>query len=315
MDVSALNKGVRRRRRSTSEANDSDCDNAKKSSVDIKQSAVSAIPGRNEESISSNDKKSKVKDVHEYLVLPKQQGVLSDQEKKKDALEKPNKKHSPLWSLSKLIETVNVKSDKKTNISPKQNTLSLKNAKAVEKGSGKSSLATDPAKAIKATLSKAIEKVEKVIANKNANQITPHKGEVRESKPTESSKSTSNNTLTTTKTISEPSVKATLKDPYTEIALGPDRPKIPDLKSDSAENSNVMRMGEGDVKSSATSAAMKGEKPLAGEHDVGGLLDRLTDKLNSGGLLHFSVCLFIVTLMEEIFAILDVNREIQYFSL
>lgn len=300
-----MEKGVRRRRRSDSKSsdNDNDCDNAKKSNVDIKQSAVSAVPGRNEDSIKSiqlNEKKSKVKDVHEYLVLPKlqhQQGSSDNQEKRKDSLEKPNKKHSPLWSLSKLIENVEVKTEKKEKISPKQNTLSLKDSKVAEKGLGKSSLATDPTKAIKATLSKAIEKVEKVIATKNANQITPQKADVRAAKPAEAKQSTSSSSPSTTNAsaksknpdtavVSAASVKAPVKDPYAEIALGPDRPKIPDLKRDSSDNTNVMNMGEGEAKSmgsSAPAAAMQSGKPLAGEHDVGGLLDRLTDKLNSGG--------------------------------
>ena len=278
LDISALERGVKR---SLPEDNEeSDWDNAKKSSVEIKEAAVSAIPGQNEDSVMTSEKNAKKsnvnKDSHEYLMLPTKKALV--EKERKDKLEKPNKKHSPLWSLSKLIENTDVKGAKKTNVVPQKTSLKI------EKGSAKSNLATssDPAKAIKATLSKAIEKVEKVIANKNANLIKT--GDSRTKSGSDSSKST--------KSDSKPSVPVKMaapaapKDPYAEIAMGPDRPKIPELKSDAGDSSPVMKMANGEMKpvsSGSTDPAMRNAKPLAGEHDVGGLLDRLTDKLNSGG--------------------------------
>lgn len=261
VDVSALEKGVKR-----SISEEDDCDNVKKSIVEIKEAAVSAIPGQNEE--ITNEKKSNVqqKDSHEYLVLPNKDTLPLE---RKDKLEKPNKKHSPLWSLSKLIENVDSKSAKKANV------VKQKTPTKSDKSSTKSNLATatDPAKAIKATLSKAIEKVEKVIASKN--------GDARSSKTSDSKSSKPSNTEKITV------VKAAApKDPYAEIAMGPDRPKIPELKSDAGDSSPVMKMANGEMKpvsGISSDPAMRNAKPLGGEHDVGGLLDRLTDKLNSGG--------------------------------
>ena len=326
MDVSALSGGVKRRR-STPEEHEEDCDNAKKSMVEIKQTAVSAVPGRNEEStttttISSsekNEKKSKVKDSHDYLMLPGKEADSNNIDlQRKDKLEKPNKRHSPLWSLSKLIENVDTKGAKKATVVVKP----IKHEKAASKSNF--ATATDPSNAIKATLSKAIEKVEKVIAVKNAKEITPAKAVVRSaSKPTSSvangkeqhqaptsqTKSSSATTGKPSSTSTQSSIgggsgaekaagiahaaeKVTVKDPYAEIALGPDRPKIPELKSDAGDASPVMKMQGGEMKPVnnllSSDPAARNAKPLAGEHDVGGLLDRLTDKLNSGGIYVYS---------------------------
>ena len=327
-----------RRRRGASSASvaeqDEDCDNAKKSSVEIKQSAASALPGKNVEAIIENEKKSKViisdKEInHEYLMLPGKEeagsSINAPVVERKDKLEKPsnNKKHSPLWSLSRLIENsaVDMTGSKKATVVVKP--LPTK----VGKASTKSNL-MDPSTAIKATLSKAIEKVEKVIAVKNAKEITPAKAAVRSpSKPTSSSSSWSSTTAgqtkasgknltNTTNTGSGKSTttsnggsasssankssssstapqksaeKTTIDDPYAEIAMGPDRPKIPELKSDAGDASPVMKMSGGEMKpvnSMSADPAARNAKPLGGEHDVGGLLDRLTDKLNSGGKNH-----------------------------
>lgn len=313
---------------------DEDCDNAKKSIVEIKQAAVSAIPGKNEDSTMSattsemNEKKSNVKDSHDYLMLPGKESASASNTflERKDRLEKPNKKHSPLWSLSKLIENVDTKGSKKATVIVKPSKL--------EKASSKSNLATatDPASAIKATLSKAIEKVEKVIAVKNAKQITPVKAVVRSSPSispsspssttptndkeqhhtsatsavtgqtkssgaaTDSGKSSSSTSTQAANAKTAPAPeKVTIKDPYAEIAAGPDRPKIPELKSDAGDSSPVMKMQGGEMKpvnSFSADPAARNAKPLAGEHDVGGLLDRLTDKLNSGGIIFF---IFLIT--------------------
>lgn len=317
IDVSALSGGVKRRRRSMPEEHDDDCDNAKKSIVEIKQAAVSAIPGKNEDSSplvtgsERNEKKSNVKDSHDYLMLPGKESTSNTDLERKDKLEKPNKKHSPLWSLSKLIENVDTKGSKKTTVIVRPSKL--------ERAASKSNLATatDPANAIKATLSKAIEKVEKVIAVKNAKQITPVKAIVRSPSSssgssdkeqhqstvtgqTKSGSTTTNNEKSSSSASTQsgtakaaPSapapapVKAKVQDPYAEIAAGPDRPKIPELKSDAGDASPVMKMQGGEMKpvnSLSADPAARNAKPLAGEHDVGGLLDRLTDKLNSGGL-------------------------------
>lgn len=286
IDVSALEKGVKR---SISEGED-DCDQSKKSNIEIKQSAVSAIPGKNED--STNEKKSNVK---AYLVLPDHHDKDNGSPSRKDKQEKTDKKHSPLWSLSKLIDSVDLKTNaKKGSISfkgtNKSNESSTVKVHKNEKGVSKASVVSDPTKVIKATLSKAIEKVEKVIASKNANLITPEKAITRSKEPSEKAKTQSvaapkSKEASPSPPVIKSPVKAPVKDPYAEIAMGPDRPKVPELKSDSnGDDGPVMRMSNGEMKpADLGSSSFKDSKPLAGQHDVGGLLDRLTDKLNSGG--------------------------------
>ena len=111
----------------------------------------------------------------------------------------------------------------------------------------------------------------------------------------DTSKSTAAATTTATKTSDKtaapvaaatPAKAKPAPDPYAEIAEGPDKPKLPELKTgDDNGGAPLMRLGDnGGVQQMAESGAhMKGGKPLEGQHDVGGLLDSLTDKLNAGG--------------------------------
>lgn len=85
-------------------------------------------------------------------------------------------------------------------------------------------------------------------------------------------------------------------DPYAEIAMGPDKPKIPELKGEddsAAAQTGAIKLGAtnpsgnigdggGDSGEGGTTASSQTahSKPLAGMHDVGGLLDSLTDKVN-----------------------------------
>lgn len=188
---------------------------------------------------------------------------------------------------------------------------------------GKSILAAiDDKEGLRAALAKAIDRVEKVVANKNG-VLAPKKGAEKknETKPavttssaaanaTQSAVNTtatadkstdiSNTTVSRNATVAaEPEkapVKAVEKDPYAEIAMGPDKPKIPELKGEDGETpggGSLMKLGDqgvqsmGDGAGAAAAAAGGGGggkmEPLAGMHDVGGLLDSLTDKVNLAG--------------------------------
>lgn len=271
-------------------------------------------------------------DEHEYLMLPNhqmnvQRNVLGI--KRGNLYRKPTVRKSPLWSLSKLIEEVDAGAgltaakknatpsvaERETNAEIHPKSEPIAEDKSAEKPTElstivKTNVATDPSKGIKATLSKAIEKVEKVIASRNAKLITPNnKPDENQSKrdnatetkeaPTDAAKETApivsgdakNKTTTTNAAATESSKEGKNKklgaDPYAEIAAGPDRPKIPELKTGNIDenDSPVMKMNNGAGKQVAKDA---NGKPLTGQHDVGGLLDRLTDKLNKGGM--FSHC-------------------------
>lgn len=231
-------------------------------------------------------------------------------------------KNSPLWSLSKLIDDVSAITAKKShkNATETKEPISETHVSIFplsdkhKTGTVKATLSTTSEnKGLKATLAKAIAKVEKVVASKNAaqrkiittvdkpitNLLEKDKAIVNsfekdkpilnpnfKNKTIDASKKTSDNA-----TATKP--KAAPPDPYAEIAAGPDRPKLPELKgADTAGASDgpLMKLGSGGgggggggSAEQVVSDSAKGAKPLSGQHDVGGLLDSLTDKLNAAG--------------------------------
>ena len=84
---------------------------------------------------------------------------------------------------------------------------------------------------------------------------------------------------------------ASSADPYAEIAQGPDSPKLPELKTGNEaagaeQSAPMLKMDESASKPQASSSSSSA--PVAGgqrstPQDVGGLLDSLTDRLNSAG--------------------------------
>lgn len=317
-DVSTLMKNIKRSVVEETNNDSNDCDDAKKSKVTIQQAAVTAIPGQNE----MNKKKSSVtsSDTHDYLMLPNhqmniQRNVLGI--KRGNLFRKPISKvtkKSPLWNLSKLIDEVDSSTPNKKNSTPvtvsdtasevhpnSQPIIDDIKTTVSQSAVAKGNVANDPSKSIKATLSKAIEKVEKVIASRNANLITPNKQDdnpakadtsnqtkeipaagikenVKTNTPAEADVKNKTTTPVTSSPIERTKDNKKNGDPYAEIAAGPDRPKIPELKTGNVEenDSPVMKLNNGEVKAN-------NGKPLTGQHDVGGLLDRLTDKLNKEG--------------------------------
>lgn len=86
---------------------------------------------------------------------------------------------------------------------------------------------------------------------------------------------------------------ATAPDPYAEIASGPDSPKTPELKTGTDKAGlPVMKMGPNSepesvsfdkADSSPEPVPVQSDSPnRPGPQDVGGILDKLTDKLNKG---------------------------------
>ena len=212
---------------------------------------------------------------------------------KRTVLKRPNLKslrNSPLWSLSKLIDDVSTITEAnkrlKNNTSektPENIKERLLNKKVT---TGKLTLENDEKKSmtknnttlggLKSTLNSAIDKIEKLVAHKdkktenstkdiNGKQsidLIPANGTTKEKGPT----------------FNKP------LDPYAEIASGPDRPKLPELKTDD-EAKSAAEAAEAAEKINANVSDEKEmpAQPLSGQHDVGGLLDSLTDKLNAAG--------------------------------
>ena len=212
---------------------------------------------------------------------------------KRTVLKRPNLKslrNSPLWSLSKLIDDVSTITEANKRL---KNNTSEKTAENIQEKllnkkviTGKLTLENDEKKSmtkntttlsgLKSTLNSAIDKIQKLVAHKEKKtenstkdidgkqniDLIPGNGTTKEKGPT------------STKPL----------DPYAEIASGPDRPKLPELKTDD-EAKAAADAADAAEKTTATLSDQKETpvQPLSGQHDVGGLLDSLTDKLNAAG--------------------------------
>lgn len=212
---------------------------------------------------------------------------------KRTVLKRPNLKslrNSPLWSLSKLIDDVSTITEANKRL---KNNTSEKTAENIQEKllnkkviTGKLTLENDEKKSmtkntttlsgLKSTLNSAIDKIQKLVAHKEKKtenstkdvdgkqniDLIPANGTTKEKGPTS---------------------KKPL-DPYAEIASGPDRPKLPELKTDD-EAKAAADAADAAEKTTATLSDQKETpvQPLSGQHDVGGLLDSLTDKLNAAG--------------------------------
>ena len=209
-----------------------------------------------------------------------------DPNDKRTSTRKPNLrtlKNSPLWSLSKLIDDVSlITGNKKTGHS----SSILESSKAAEE---KTKLKISFAEALEPNLHKTFDK-KTVSKEKKVDNLIDRALPSSPSSSSSSSKYSLNKDSTKTgavnltsseknKNLTNEKINVTKQepkeapDPYAEIAAGPDRPKIPVLKTDD-QSSDLAPM---------KMETMKNFKPLSGQHDVGGLLDSLTDKLNAGG--------------------------------
>ena len=213
---------------------------------------------------------------------------------KRTVLKRPNLKslrNSPLWSLSKLIDDVSTITEANKRL---KNNTSEKTAENIQEKllnkkviTGKLTLENDEKKSmtkntttlsgLKSTLNSAIDKIQKLVAHKEKKtenstkdidgkqniDLTPANGTTKEKGPT----------------------YAKPLDPYAEIASGPDRPKLPELKTDDEAKAAAADAADAAEKTTATLSDQKETpvQPLSGQHDVGGLLDSLTDKLNAAG--------------------------------
>lgn len=213
---------------------------------------------------------------------------------KRTVLKRPNLKslrNSPLWSLSKLIDDVSTITEANKRL---KNNTSEKTAENIQEKllnkkviTGKLTLENDEKKSmtkntttlsgLKSTLNSAIDKIQKLVAHKEKKtenstkdvdgkqniDLIPANGTTKEKGPTS---------------------KKPL-DPYAEIASGPDRPKLPELKTDDEAKAAAADAADAAEKTTATLSDQKETpvQPLSGQHDVGGLLDSLTDKLNAAG--------------------------------
>lgn len=213
---------------------------------------------------------------------------------KRTVLKRPNLKslrNSPLWSLSKLIDDVSTITEANKRL---KNNTSEKTAENIQEKllnkkviTGKLTLENDEKKSmtknnttlsgLKSTLNSAIDKIQKLVAHKEKKtenstkdidgkqniDLIPANGTTKEKGPTY------------TKPL----------DPYAEIASGPDRPKLPELKTDDEAKAAAADAADAAEKTTATLSDQKETpvQPLSGQHDVGGLLDSLTDKLNAAG--------------------------------
>ena len=213
---------------------------------------------------------------------------------KRTVLKRPNLKslrNSPLWSLSKLIDDVSTITEANKRL---KNNTSEKTAENIQEKllnkkviTGKLTLEKDEKKSmtkntttlsgLKSTLNSAIDKIQKLVAHKEKKtenstkdidgkqniDLIPANGTTKEKGPT------------STKPL----------DPYAEIASGPDRPKLPELKTDDEAKAPAADAADAAEKTTATLSDQKETpvQPLSGQHDVGGLLDSLTDKLNAAG--------------------------------
>ncbi|XP_065666200.1 uncharacterized protein LOC100202793 [Hydra vulgaris] len=215
----------------------------------------------------------------------------NDPNDKRTSTRKPNLKtlkNSPLWSLSKLIDDVSLlTANKKTD----RLVSTADSSKAVEE---KNKLKINFAEASEPNLHKTAEKksvskdkkvdnlIDRVLSSTKYSSSKDNVKVVTDNVKTANTKTanitssekvknvTGEKTNITTVTTQQPKEAP---DPYAEIAAGPDRPKIPVLKTDDPSSDLAPMKME----------TMKNFKPLSGQHDVGGLLDSLTDKLNAGG--------------------------------
>ena len=209
---------------------------------------------------------------------------------KRTVLKRPNLKslrNSPLWSLSKLIDDVSTitEANKRLKNNTSEKTPENIQEKLLHKKvtTGKLTLENDEKKSmakhnttlggLKSTLNSAIDKIQKLVA---------HKEKKTENSTKDIDGKQSIDLIPTNDTTKEkgPTSKKPL-DPYAEIASGPDRPKLPELKTDDEAKSAAVAADK-----TTTTAPDEKETPaqlLSGQHDVGGLLDSLTDKLNAAG--------------------------------
>ena len=208
---------------------------------------------------------------------------------KRTVLKRPNLKslrNSPLWSLSKLIDDVSTitEANKRLKNNTSEKTPENIQEKLLHKKvtTGKLTLENDEKKSmtknnttlggLKSTLNSAIDKIQKLVAHKE-------KKTENSTKDVDGKQSTDLIPANDTTKEKGPTSKKPL-DPYAEIASGPDRPKLPELKTDEAKSAAVA------ADKTTTTASDEKETPaqlLSGQHDVGGLLDSLTDKLNAAG--------------------------------
>ena len=209
---------------------------------------------------------------------------------KRTVLKRPNLKslrNSPLWSLSKLIDDVSTitEANKRLKNNTSEKTPENIQEKLLHKKvtTGKLTLENDEKKSmtknnttlggLKSTLNSAIDKIQKLVAHKE-------KKTENSTKDVDGKQSTDLIPANDTTKEKGPTSKKPL-DPYAEIASGPDRPKLPELKTDDEAKSAAVAADK-----TTTTASAEKETPaqlLSGQHDVGGLLDSLTDKLNAAG--------------------------------
>ena len=209
---------------------------------------------------------------------------------KRTVLKRPNLKslrNSPLWSLSKLIDDVSTitEANKRLKNNTSEKTPENIQEKLLHKKvtTGKLTLENDEKKSmtknnttlggLKSTLNSAIDKIQKLVAHKE-------KKTENSTKDVDGKQSTDLIPANDTTKEKGPTSKKPL-DPYAEIASGPDRPKLPELKTDDEAKSAAVAADK-----TTTTASDEKETPaqlLSGQHDVGGLLDSLTDKLNAAG--------------------------------
>ena len=139
-------------------------------------------------------------------------------------------------------------------------------------------------------VSESSPSIEKVTGEQKA-EMKPLNTNVTTPDVRSSASASSNSKQASTASNAKP-VKAV--DPYAEIAVGPDAPKIPDLKTGSEKAGlPVMKVDPSGSPPEQVSFD-KGETPeppkalparsssRAGPQDVGGILDQLTDRLNKG---------------------------------
>ena len=209
---------------------------------------------------------------------------------KRTVLKRPNLKslrNSPLWSLSKLIDDVSTitEANKRLKKNTSEKTPENIQEKLLHKKvtTGKLTLENDEKKSmtknnttlggLKSTLNSAVDKIQKLVAHKE-------KKTENSTKDVDGKQSTDLIPANDTTKEKGPTSKKPL-DPYAEIASGPDRPKLPELKTDDEAKSAAVAADK-----TTTTASDEKETPaqlLSGQHDVGGLLDSLTDKLNAAG--------------------------------
>lgn len=177
-------------------------------------------------------------------------------------------------------------SNKHATLSNKDSTLSSKDSTASNTATEASKTTDSTPEATKVTSEQTAGLKPSSASNTTSQDVT---SSTRSSGSSSADAKQSSTATTTAKAAKAP-------DPYAEIAVGPDSPKMPDLKTGSEKTGlPVMKIDPSgsppeqvsfDKADEPTSPKLSplASSSRAGPQDVGGILDQLTDRLNKGGV-------------------------------